>query len=104
MKLCRRVAAGTLLLALAGCGRSAPEIKINTGPSVTVEVPNGGSLVLGLGVDFAGTVNGQKLELKGGRLFIGGKGYGAVQGGDRVKVDGSGKVAVNGQERPPTDG
>lgn len=91
-----------VVVALAGCSKSEPPINIDIGRSVSVEFPNGGSLVLGLTGEVKAKNSGVDVLLKDGRVSIDGKDYGTLKAGDKVKIEASGKVTVNGEERRPT--
>lgn len=127
----KRIVTAVIPIALtipwAGCSKSDKAVVVfDTSNDITLESPMGqhtlplafgspGSSVSGKtndglewslkdGILRVKTNDGLECSVRDGILSVGGRAFGAVCAGDKVKVDKAGTVSVNGQERRPTEG
>jgi len=93
---------GAVALCLAGCNRPASTEAVSPVAGYDFEVRRpGGGHTKGQAASFSLQDGTNVAELKGGRLTVNGKGYGAIADGAKIVVDERGTVTVNGQTRSP---
>jgi hypothetical protein len=96
----------SVALLLGGCGQSPPagsgDKAVHPVAGYEFEVRGAdGAHTSGHAETFSVQAGANSAEVKGGKLTVNGKAYGAVADGAKIIVDVNGKVTVNGDESLP---
>src|SRR5262245_38492016 len=91
------VAAAVAMCLAAGCARPVRAPAAN----YSYEIRSEGGFTKGQGSSIGAFADGNRLEIRDGRLTVNAKRYGPLMDGDSILIEKDGTVFVNGQKRDP---